>query len=401
MKTITNQRGGVLLACVIITLLIMTVIVQFSNWNSQMTQDNLKQLARQKALVNADTGVQAAYQFLRSPQGAQLDPGETIPLPHLTQGSTFYVSLTRQLADSTLIDIFSTGYYQIPQGAFTDPSGQRAQQAVVRAQVQLRSIGDYFAATPGTLDVAYNSNISSGIVYGRDLRFTSGNPALNPPGTRVMAAYYFNSVTPSNYADFVTFLNAPFSATQMGVEPNLPTLGPGMRNEYQLMAPSDVLPNGTSLSGLVPPPANNAYKVYFGAGEVHLGVVGSSCTLQSSFLIYALGDIIIHNVINGQLGDAAWPALLTEGNIYIATDAPNNMQIDATLIAAGEIKALGGARPNSELVIKGGLIAGEGINFATAYTQRTFTYQAPDPNLPLPSSTSVTMYKVTQGKFNR
>jgi hypothetical protein len=395
---INNNRGSVLLACVIITVLILAVVVQFSNWSSRVTKTNVQQLARQKALVNADTGIQSALQFLRTPQAAQLQSGVPFYLSSMEEGTTFYLTLTRQIANSSLIDIFSTGYYQLQQGGSIDPSGKGAQQASVRAQIQLRNVGDYFAASPGTLEIGYGSNLSSGVVYGRDLVFTSG---ASGPGTRVKAAYYLDSIEPSNYADFVTFL-APNQPAQVDTAPNLPYLDASMRNQYENMANSDRLLDNATLSGTVPPPSSNAFKVYYGEGTVHLGASGSSCTLNNSFLIYSREDIVIHNVVNGALGDASWPALMAEGNIYIADDAPDMMSIDATMVANGEIKALGPARSNGRLAIKGGLVAGQGISFGNVYAQqRDYTYQAPDPNLPLPFATSVTLYKVTEGKYNR
>jgi hypothetical protein len=99
--------------------------------------------------------------------------------------------------------------------------------------------------------------------------------------------------------------------------------------------------------------------------------------------------------------NAAWPALMAEGNIYISEDAPNALEIKATMVTNGMFKALGPPRYSGSLNIKGGIVAGEGIQVGNIYAnQRNYSYQAPDPTLPLPFSTQVLYYKVINGKFS-
>jgi hypothetical protein len=397
MKRLNDQRGNILIAVLLVTFMLMAMIVQYSNWVMRTTKDNVRHLAGQHAMVNADSGVQLALQFLRTPKASQLVPGEPFALASITAGTTNYITLTRGVADHGLIDLYSTGYYQLAgSGQVADPYGTKSQLATVHAQVHLHNVGDYFAATPGSLEVTYGSNISSGMIYGKDIIFGTGS---TNPRTQLKAAAYFNSIQPSDFANYVTFLDAN-QPVQMYNEPNLPTLDASMRNLYQNMAGTDVLAAGAVLSGSLDGPAGNPYHVLFSPGDVTLGANGSSCTLNSSFLIYSQGNIYIANTIKGTSNIAAQAALMAEGNIYITASAPDTLSIGATMVTNGQLKALGPARAGGKLTINGGVVAGGGIAVGDVYAQsRNYTYQGPDPTLPLPFTTEVTLYKVTRGKF--
>ena len=74
--------------------------------------------------------------------------------------------------------------------------------------------------------------------------------------------------------------------------------------------------------------------------------------------------------------------------------------IDATMVTNGQIKALGSPRPGGRLTVKGGIVAGQGVSFGNVYAQqRNYSYQAPDPALPLPFTTTITSYRVSRGKY--
>jgi len=393
---LTRREGSVLIACILIAMLILAAIVQYVAWVNQSTRADIHRIATQRALTNADSGVQAAVQFLRTPQAAQLHPGVSLTRSSIDEGTTFYLTMTRRVTDTSLVDVYATGYFQLAGGS-PSPGGMQGPQAVIYALIQLRTVGDYFAASPGALEISYGSDISSGVVYGRDLTFDSG---WGDPRTVVKAASYFDSINPPNYADYVTFRD-PGQPLQLASEPVLPAMDLGMRNNYLNMAGSSILPAGTVLAGSVNPPAGNIYNVYWSPGDITLGAVGSSCTLTGSFLVYSEGDIYIANTVNSQLNGSGWPALMAEGNIYVAASAPDDLAINATMVTNGTIKALGPPRTNGSLSVTGGMVAGGGFSFANVYMlKRTYTYQAPDPTLPLPFSTNVILYKVLSGKYN-
>ena len=93
---------------------------------------------------------------------------------------------------------------------------------------------------------------------------------------------------------------------------------------------------------------------------------------------------------------------MAEGNIYIADTAPDTLSIFASMVTNGQLKALGNPRPNGNLTFTGGIVTGGGISLGNVYTlSRNYSYQAPDPTLPLPFATQVISYKVQSGKFNQ
>lgn len=394
----TKKNGNILIAFTIITFLVLAAMVEFCSWVQQLTRANVHRLATQKALTNADTGIQSALEFLRTPQAAELKPGIPWALTSIEQGTTFYVDLIRRASDTSLVDVYATGYYQLNDGSYSSAFNTAGKQAAVYALIQLSNAGDFFAATPGSLEISYGSNISSGSVYANNLTFDSGN---GNPQTVVKSASYYNSINPWNYASFVTFLNSG-QPVQLTSQPQLPTLDASMSNNYQQMAGPDVLPAGTTLSGLVSPPVGNPYNVFFSPGDITLGAPGANCTLTGSFLIYSQGNIYIANNLNTEDGTTAWPALMAEGNIYVASTAPDTLNVYATMVTNGQFEALGNPRPNGTLNFTGGIVTGGGIALGNIYTlNRNYVYQAPDPTLPLPFATQIISYKVQSGSFNQ
>jgi outer membrane murein-binding lipoprotein Lpp len=101
MKMKNNERGSMLIASVIVTMLLLAGAVQYVNWVNQMTKSNVHRIATQKALINADSGVQAALQYLRTAKAAELVPGVPMQLISISEGTTFYLTLTRQVRSTT------------------------------------------------------------------------------------------------------------------------------------------------------------------------------------------------------------------------------------------------------------------------------------------------------------
>jgi hypothetical protein len=186
------------------------------------------------------------------------------------------------------VDLYSTGYYTLKGGMTEGPGGAEGQLAAIKARIQQRNVGEYFAASPATLEIGYGSNISSGMIYGKDLIF---DPGISVPRTTVKGASYLNSISPPDYANYVTFLD-PGNPIQTDTEPTLPHLDAAMRNQYALMAGSAILDPNVPLSGLIDEPTANSYKVWYGAGDVHLGIAGSSATFTDTMLIYSEGIFI-------------------------------------------------------------------------------------------------------------
>src|SRR5579864_2988873 len=108
-----NSQGSLLIASILIMLIVFAVIVQFVSWTRQFTHANVHRMATQKALMNADSGVQMALTFLRTPQASQLKPGIPFAQYSIASGTTYYILMTRHTTDTTLIDVNCTGYYEV------------------------------------------------------------------------------------------------------------------------------------------------------------------------------------------------------------------------------------------------------------------------------------------------
>src|SRR4029077_4667154 len=104
-----NEKGSLLIASVLIMLIVFAVIVQFVSWTRQFTHANVHKIATQKALMNADSGIQLALAFLRTPQASLVKPpGTPYPKYFFTSGTTSYVLMTRHTTDTTLVDVTCT-----------------------------------------------------------------------------------------------------------------------------------------------------------------------------------------------------------------------------------------------------------------------------------------------------
>src|SRR4029077_13358934 len=102
-RQLKDTKGNLLIAVALIILIVMAVIVQFTSWTRQFTRANVHRVATQRALLNADSGIQMAMAFLRTPYSSQLIPGNPKTMGFIAQGTTSYVLMTRHTTDTSLV----------------------------------------------------------------------------------------------------------------------------------------------------------------------------------------------------------------------------------------------------------------------------------------------------------
>src|ERR1051325_11704796 len=121
-----NNRGYALIATIIIAFIVLAAVVQFWTWMRLGVKGNVHNLARQKALENADAGLEVAIQYLRTPAATNstnpggIPPGTATPLPAaLDPNILCTLTLTRESGNQANIDIYATGYYLLGDGLVT------------------------------------------------------------------------------------------------------------------------------------------------------------------------------------------------------------------------------------------------------------------------------------------
>jgi hypothetical protein len=391
----TETKGSVMIGLMLIALALLAFVLPFVNWGFRGQKANQHAIETQKALYNAESGYSAALDWIRRPANV-IAPGTTKLLTSMTVGSTYYISLTASA--NNLIDIVTTGYYYIHDGSFVDShTGQNAQQSVIEARVQADSLGSFFAAVPGLLNIAPGTDASGGMVYGKTLQFSA---PINPLQiTKVKAAFYFNTVTPGTAPGFVQYTPPTTTAIKLPTEPNLPTLDAPLRSLYLTMAgglaSADILADGTVLTGALPAPSNT-YGIYYCPGNITLGPL----SVSSPVTLYCTGTISIADDISTDNPNAHWLAMLAEGDVTV-TSVSSNISIEGTIITNGTFTGGGAVHPLSDqLSFKGGFVALKGANIASYWlANRLYTYQAPPTTLFLPLATETISYHVSSGKY--
>jgi hypothetical protein len=399
-----GEEGSVILAILLICLIIVVAMSAFSRRIQYYSRENISHIGKQKAFDAADSGVYFALYWLRSAgnlsiltSGHWLRPGDAgapAELSHVSTVDRYDVSLHRNLIDTSLVDAYATGYYYVPRGPYKDPDGRSAQRSVIHAKIRTLYIGDFFAAVPEVLNVGCGSNIREGTIYGSTINFA----ACAPGQTQVGAAYYLNGYQPMP-ANFVTFLSTPPLPSQLPSAPNLVVAHERLRASYITMAGTDNLASSVTLSGTWPasPPANG-HNVFFSNGNLELGTSSTPLQFKGKTVIYTLGPVKIHNNVVPLGGDRVnnWLAIISEGDIHIADDAPDVMSINGLYVTGGHFSSDGNSRTQGQLTFMGGFVAEQGVDFAGIYTQsRTYQYVKPDPAMALPYITYFESYSET------
>jgi hypothetical protein len=394
------NRGSALVASIVVALLFLSMILWYAEWSRMLSRAEVSRMMAHNAMNYADDGINDALVRLKSPALRQwLDMGTTAAYSIDKPSGRVDISLDRRSPDNNLVDLYATGYYYLPNGNYQDKlTGRPAQRTVINAKFHITNVDQYLLAVPSQLPVSYGTNASAGMIYASNLQFLPclGGPC--GPATQLAAAYYHQSVTPSSAPVFVQFTANPPNAQRVNYPMNFASLDPEMRNFYQAQAGG---PLPASFAGIIGAPGSS--HVYFVDGDLDIAA-GSSLVVNGVYVIYATGIVRIHNNI---LLDHAgcWTGILSEKEIHLASDAPNNLTLNGTFISNGIFQGdpLPGNLPRSNvnLAINGGIVSLVRIDIAGIWRgNRTYTYQtANTPDFPLPNLTEKLEYKILSGKY--
>ena len=307
--------------------------------------------AVQRALEYAESGMDAAQQEIRLP--GPVPEGLSQPL---VNGGMEY-SIAQDTNTPQQLDVYATGYYDLPQGAFEDPiTHAHAQRAVVHARIYFDNVDKALIAVPGKLKVNPGAFVNDA-VYAADLVFVKGGDAEAP--THVQSAFYSHSITredgtADSYPSYVVFGSTP---VLLGYPLHFPRLAAPARAYYKQFASSfaSQLSDGSDLDGVVPAPPLTApaslssqsaqnVPVYYCEGDLDVGNNGVF-NPSGSFIVYVTGNLRIHNSIGSN--GSSWVVFLVEKDIEIHSDAIGNLMLNGTFIANGKIMAMGSERQAS------------------------------------------------------
>ena len=389
-----NHRGGALLATVIISMLLLSVTFWYISWSWTQSQETAHARATQRALENAESGLQAAQEQLMMPyadRGFDLASGSG----DIERGR-YEFEISEDTQTPNQVQVYSTGYCYFPTGSEEDPiSHQRAQRAIVRADYFVDRLDKLMVTVPGKLNVNPGA-VAAGVVYASDLVFVNGsgdNPA------KIGGAAYSHSIarddgTMDAEPSYVIFASTP---VRLGFPLRLPQLSGKVRGFYKSRATSQAsqLNDGASLDGSVEVPDNPDFPVYFCDGDLHLSRNGIFVP-QGLFIVYVTGVLHIHNSVMAEDG---WTVFLAEKGIQIEPDAPANLILHGTYVTNGAIVALP-QHQAGDLIVNGSLVAGQGIDLAAGWDgTRTYYHRQAFPALPLPHVIERLQSEVVQGKY--
>ena len=403
---ISSERGGALIATLVIGLLFFSVLVWHLSQASLVARLQTHEHATAYALHYAESGMQLAEQTLQNPS-VLAATGTVTGSFDMPNGRCAYTLVRSSGAavdpDSTdpfqpvLVDALATGYYYFDKGQSSDPdNGQTAQEAVLRAKLSFRAIGLFPVASPGRLRINQGTTALFGPIYARDLIFTQDPGSPSPPGV-IEEVFFGDTAT----GDDERVKSGP---QPMGGIPHFPALGGKVRTYYKNLAVDDEsrLKGGSTLEGRTPPPGDNPFPIYYCEGDLNLG---SSTEFEpvGPMIVYVEGNLVIHRSVQG-IGNS-WAAFLVEKDIRLELSAPASpLRLRGNFIANGALKWNG---PNPDrrwfsFNLTGSLLVGRGFDAVTAGIQKKFIrWQLDDAVLSLPRFTQRLESQILAGKYRR
>jgi hypothetical protein len=394
-----QEDGSALLACMLIAIMFAASVIWYSEWSRVGARGKVHRMGTRVALDAADTGINDALIRLKSPALKNfLDIGQRASYSIAYDRGRIDLDLVRQSPDANLVEITSTAYWWLPKGGFIDPTtGRAAQRSIVQAKYRVTNVGQFLTAVPTNLKVGYGTSAADGMIYANQLQFQgcSAGPCLTP--TTLRSAYFYESCT-STAPLFVQFTGDPKFAQRLSYPMNFATLDPNMRQFYQRLGEAI----GPQIQGAIQEPLPT--HVYFRDGDLDIGTAGP-VTVHGLFVIYVTGRVRIHNNIFVDNADS-WLGVLSEKEIHLASDAPNNLTINGNFVCNGTFTGdplpSGVDRTDVNLLIRGGIVSLALIDIAPHWLgTRTYTYHTVDSNqFLLPNLTQPLEYKVTGGKFD-
>ena len=382
-----------------ISLLFVAGVYWYAEWSRVKSVAKVHRMSGKNALAYADEALNDVLIRLKSPQLKQfLDIGTTNFYSLGRSDARIDVSLARTSSDVNFVNVDVSAYAYLGKGSFTDPlTGRRCQRAVVNAKYHVINVGQFLIAVPTILQVGYGTNAANGMLYASQLKFIGCTGGCGAP-TQVYSAFYFQGLEYLG-APPVVYTGPVDHAQRLSYPMNFASLDPTMRAYYQNQAPSTPAP---VFEGMISEPL--PYHVFFVDSNLDIAK-NAPLTVQGIYVIYATGDVHIHNNIT--LADAnSWIGVFSEKDIHLDSDAPNTLTLNGTYLCNGTFigdPGPGGApRSGVNLTINGGLISMIHIDIATNWVgNRNYTYQtSTSPNFLLPNFTETLEYKIVGGKLN-
>jgi hypothetical protein len=390
-----NERGMAVLSVIIVGVIFLSLGVWFMSMSSNQVRGHVHQRHRQRALDYAESGLEAAQEFLQRPDALNFDTYASSGV--MPDGDYHYVMVRDTQADTD----FSSRVVITSSGSYSD----KPAMAVIESQVDVYDIDDPLIAVPGLLKISPGFSAAGGMIYGGDLLFTKPRDSQR---TDVADLFYTGTlkieeddheIESEDAPGYVVFHASPTHPQRLGYAPRLPTLTPAIRDYYRQQATSQYATVfGGTLDGLKEAPAEGK-PIYFSEGDLHVGRA-AWFRPQGQFVVYVQGDLILHKPV--YMPQGSWVVFLVEKDIVLTDQMSPRVVVMGTYLANGGIRYEGMEHSNGALTWYGGMIAHGGIDLAHAWGQgnRRYVHAAGVRGaLPLPHMTQRRQYRILQGKY--
>jgi hypothetical protein len=402
MPTIPRQRGFVLAASVLLMLFI-SIMLGAALFRAQVQLDSADQrIAAQRAFYAAEAGIQRALFELR--QETNWRPGQ--------DGNPLLENVPLQVANSDpavtvgtySVDVGDAPPFSLFKSVWVKSTGVDTEGLIRRsvvARIMIDNPASFFIATSGDLHVGSGSRFDEDILGGNV--FFDVNDAIVDPAEREISidgnVLYLDEIKGnSNPSVKISGQTKKFPmVTFAGVD----------LERYQAVAQKggkyvegDFTYNGNiSLKDLEAPNG-----IVFAKGDIHI-----SGEIRDSMLFVAGGNIIIENNITSsppsESQAAPQIALLAKKDAIIPANAPNDITVNAFIMADGGEGSQGGiftamgAKGSKGSINFHGTMALRGQGARTAadlnvYRDRNYSYNPLNRNLPLlPAIANIVYWK--------
>lgn len=371
-----NSGGFTLLGSVIVTLFLGIMIgAAFMGMNMQL-QESDQRVDSHDAFYSAESGIEDAVYRLRQSISWRPNPSLTGTIlrnpadPASVMGRyTVRVAAPSQ-QDQQAFDLAFP--YVLVRSDGLDAKGQTPRS--ILARVVLISPTNFLAFTLGTL-VVRSGAVYDNDIFARDVDFVIDNslPAGSARNIKVKGAV--------NYLRSVSGDTAPEVTITKGVKasPAVTFTGVDLNRYRSLTTPgaNQHSSNYTVAGGVINRNNQNAANgVVFVDGDLHL-----SGNYQEDMVFVASGNIYIDGSLKASSSGSTKPqlGLFSAGDVIIPANAPNNMNVEAFIIADGGVfKAERGATSKDSLNFTGSIsVRGRegslGIDLNT-YASRSYSY---------------------------
>ncbi|MBI3291284.1 MAG: hypothetical protein HYZ73_00485 [Elusimicrobia bacterium] len=395
------ERGSLLVSMLWVSLFltVMVTVISSSLWRSAGMTHAI--VSKNRATYVAESGLQDALTRLRRNATQTLEDGSFEDSLGPTERQEHY---------DVELSTSGTGDPKVVLVTVDGTSRQTTQK--IEALVRLENVGDYVAATAGTMRIGYGTQLE-GKVYGARVIFGTypDYPTGTPPDPRTfldtLAHYEGEPIQPSDFRNFVNLRNEP---ERERTPLSFPAMDDQTLGFYRALAEeSDAVIAGGNLEahirdvlgGRLSPPS--PHPLYFVEGN---GNIPADTTFEQQLLIVASGTITVKGNLTKQRRIPRWRdsllGLLTNRNVVIAaeSDPAEAVTVHAFVYAPhGSFKAVGTPRTGA-LTFQGGFVAKTDPSFDDVFQgTRTYTYDTRLRTVRLsllPNRAEIVRYRVRQ-----